>query len=65
MIVEAPVLDRENAAATCSGQLGHISPAGPVTAPRRAIGLPSAESKVMPGAAIGCSDLDSGAVTSM
>ncbi len=47
---------------TCSGNLAALT-GGPITAPRRAIGAPSAESKVIEGGAGGWSDFDSGAVS--
>jgi hypothetical protein len=61
MAVEAPVLDRDERVADMRGQLARVDRA-PITAPRRAIGVPSAD-RVIDGGAGGWSDLDSGAVS--
>ena len=50
-----------NALVTFGGSVA-ASTGASITAPRRAIGVPSAAVSVIDGAAIGCSDLDKGAV---
>ena len=62
MMVEAPVLDRDEGLADMGAAACETSTGSPMIEPRRAIGSPSAERMVRLGAAIGPSERDNGAV---